>query len=128
MECLKRNDRRVTSPGDVDDAARADRVAPSDGERLNRRTLGCLELIKEGAKLTYFSRSFHLIIQNHSNPIIQKSNLTLLNVVKIEIYLVISFIIFMGILEFTEFMEQNYIIFRLLLFINFKNLISNYHL
>jgi hypothetical protein len=49
MEGLKRNDRRVAGPANVDDAAGGNGVTASDGERLNRRTLGCLELIKEGA-------------------------------------------------------------------------------
>jgi hypothetical protein len=49
MKRLQRNDRRVTGPSNVDDAASGNRIAASDGERLNRRTLGCLELIEQGA-------------------------------------------------------------------------------
>jgi hypothetical protein len=49
MERLKWNDRRVASPANVDDAASGDGIAASGRERLNRRTLGCLKLIKERA-------------------------------------------------------------------------------
>jgi hypothetical protein len=49
MERLKWNDRRVAGPTNVDDAASGDGTAASDRERLNRRTLGCLELIKKRA-------------------------------------------------------------------------------
>ncbi len=36
-------------PANVDDAASGNGVAASDRERLNRRPLGCLELIEQGA-------------------------------------------------------------------------------
>lgn len=49
MERLKRNDCRVAGPANVNDAASGNGAAASDRERLNRRSLGCLELIKERA-------------------------------------------------------------------------------